>query len=374
MATYKTSKEAWRTWYKHSEFQSQLQTETLQPGANTRDITVMGQGKYVSAIVLKFTETVADAGKTVLVGTTDLMDEMLSNFRIKSQGKLTEQLATSGHILTHLHHAYLDQLVPIISCTAGAIPGGGGEASATLVLEVVVPVAMEAPFNITMLANLNLAAWTPSGPGALTLTSATCQINVVTTDTAPPLVFAFASQTATLPTTGSYNVTTLTMGFLRESISLLNYPTKTMVTTLQYVLDDGRGIIYADARDTAIEGALKYETPYEIGYIMSGPAGLAAFYASPVVWQSDALANEQVLELSYLSGGVPMPWHGAGRFVINTVGLSPATVDLCEILIAAPVSQQLSVSDKNQPTTQRPRTDLSAGGQTVSGSKPKVRY
>lgn len=371
MSTYKNSKKAWRQWFERSEFQTQLQTENLAPGANTRDITIQGQGIYTSCIILKFTENVTGTG-VFNAGADDPMDEMIQNFRIKSSGKLTEQIATAGHILTHLHHIYLDEPVVVTNY----IPAAAG--AGMLEVTVKIPCAMQSPFNVTMLSNLGLTEWT-AAPGALTLTSATCQINVVSTDVPPPLIFAFASQTITLPTTGSYNVTTLVQGFLRESLSLLNY-TCGQVTQLQYILDDGRNCLYADALDTLEECSNKYQFPMQFGYIGWDSATgntstpIQNWYDSTVDWQSPAMSGEQVIEVAYMSGGKPMPWGGAGRFVVNTVGLSPATLEIVEILIAQPVGQQLAATNVAQPTSQRPRTDLAAGGQTATGPKPRVKY
>jgi hypothetical protein len=360
MASYKNSKEAWRTWYKHAEFQTLLQTETLTPGSNTRDITVQGQGIYTAAIVLEFSEVVTGTG--VYTTGEDIANEFLNNMRIKSAGKLTEQLFTSGAVLAHCHHAFLDQLVQIEYTPAAAGVG-------TLAMRIIIPTTMQSPFNITMNANLGLAPTWTFAPGALTLVSAQVKISVVSSDVAPPLVMAFASQTLNLPTTGSYNATTLTQGFLRESISLLNY-TPGQITNLQYILDDGRNIIYADAQDTAAVCYEKYQTPFQFGYYDA----LQNWYDDTTTYQSDALLGEQIIETAYLSGGQPMPWKGAGRFVINTNGLTPATCDVVEVLIAQPVGQQLAATDKNQPTSQRPRTDLAAGGQTSTGAKPRVKY
>lgn len=346
------SKRAWRQWFEKAEFVNNLQTETLIPGQNTRDITVMGQGIYCAALKLNFTAVVGGTATYLPAG--DVLDFFLSNFRIKSQGKLTEQLATSGHVLAHLHKMYLDKY-PVYSLDSTSAPR-------LVTAEVIVPITMACPFNITMLANLNLT--TTLWASGATFTSANVQITVITTDTPPPLIFAFASQSLNMANTGNTNITTLTMGFLRESVSLMGFVT-THATLQQYVLDDGRGIIYQNTDDLRAQESYKYQILQQA--MPNANTGVIAIAAG------NPLVGEVMTEVSYLSGGVPMYWQGAGRYVITTVGMTESPT-LVEILVAAPVQAQTAVGEKSMPTTARPRTDLAAGGQTVGGTKPKVRY
>jgi len=347
------SKKAWREWFEKAEFSSQLQTENLLAGQNTRDITITGQGIYCAALKLRFTWTTTGACAYTAGG--DFADYMVSNFRIKSQGKLTEQLFTSGHVMEHIHQLYLDQFItfsPNILVNPAVAD--------TYWIEIIVPTAMTCPFNVTALANLAFAT-IYNTPVVFVLTGATMQINVITTDVPPPLVFAFTSQTTNLPAVGNFNVTTLTQGFLRESLSLMGYVPLVDIDTIQYVLDDGRGIIYANMEDLAAQCQYKYQSLFNAA---PGATGAA----------STPLNGQSCIETAYLSGGAPMPWKGAGRFVVTTSSAGPVIPDIVEVLIAQPVDQQLAATSKATPTSQRPRTDLAAGGVTATGAKPKVRY
>ena len=343
------SKKAWRQWYERCEFVNNLQTETLIPSQNTRDITIMGQGIYVAAIKLSFTAVVG--GTATYVPANDVLDQFISNFRIKSAGRLTEQLATSGAVLEHLEMLYLDRTVQ------NTVPAIANGTSGNVVCEITIPVTMTCPFNITALAN----TFVDMGYTACTVTSVTMQLNIVTTDVPCPLIFAFASQSINLAATGNTNVTTLTQGFLRESLSIMGVDLVTAggeMGTVQYVLDDGRGVIYASIIDLNRQFQDKYQT------LMAPTVGGSA---------NQPLEGVTCFETSYLSGGQPMPWKGAGRLVLTTIGLTTVPT-VVEILVAAPVDQQLAATSKAAPTAQRPRTDLAAGGQTATGPKAKVKY
>ena len=343
MSTYENSKSAWRKWFEHAELSQLLQTEAMTLSGNSRDITIQGQGKYIAAIKLKFLANVTASDAETPISGADVTDFFVDNFRIKSQGKLTEQLFTSGHVIEHLHQVYLDK-EPVVDA-----PTFSGAGSDVVTADVIIPCSMEGPFNVTYLANL---AITDLYVADVTLDDANVQINIISTDTPPPLVFAFSSQTTSLPAAGNFNVTTLTQGFLRESLSLMGFAAGD-ITTVQYILDDGRGVLYADIVDLTDQFQLKYQTT--MGTL------------------SSPMDSEVLVETAYLSGGVPMPWRGAGRLVITTDSGGAVTPDIVEVLIATPVSQQLATGDRAQPTSQRPRTDLSAGG-VATGPKPRTRY
>ena len=346
-------KKAWRQWYEKAEFVNNLQTETLLPSQNTRDITIMGQGIYCAAIKLSFTAVVGGTATYLPAG--DVLDFFLSNFRIKSQGRLQEQLATSGHVLAHLHKIFLDKY-PVYTLDSTSAPR-------LVTADVIIPVSMTCPFNITMLANLGLT--TTLWASGATFTSANVQISVITTDVPPPVVFAFASQNLNLAGSGNSNVTTMTEGFMRESYSLMGFANST-ITQEQYVLPDGRGIIYQDSDQLRQQAQYKYQT-ITLGGMPNANTGVVAAAAG------NPLLGEELVEVSYMSGGVALPWTNAGRLVLTTVTMV-TTPTFVEILIAAPVKSQTKVGEAAQPTALRPRTDLAAGGQTTPGTKPRVRY
>jgi hypothetical protein len=352
------SKKAWRQWFEKAEFVNNLQTETLIPSQNTRDITIMGQGLYVAGIKLSFTAVVG--GTATYVPANDVLDQFISNFRIKSQGKLTEQLASQGCVLAHLHKIYTG-MYPVYTLNSASAP-------TLLTADVIVPVAMQAPFNITMLANLVINTATSLWASGATFTSANVQITVISTDVPPPVVFAFASQSLNLANTGNSNVTTMTEGFMRESYSLMGFANATLGQE-QYVLPDGRGVIYQTSDQLRQQTQYKYPN-ITFGGMPNAVTGVVASVVSPTV---NPLVGEELVECSYMSGGVALPWTNAGRLVLTTAAMV-TTPTLIEILIAAPVKSQTKVGEAAQPTAMRPRTDLAAGGQTTPGTKPKVRY
>jgi hypothetical protein len=266
-------------------------------------------------------------------------------------------LATSGTVLAHLHKIYTG-MYPVYFLNSASAP-------TLLTADVLVPVSMAAPFNITMLSNLVINTATSLWASGATFTSANVQITVISTDVPPPLVFAFASQSLNLAGTGNSNVTTMTEGFMRESYSLMGFANAT-ITQEQYVLPDGRGIIYQFSDQLRQQAQYKYPN-ITLGGMPNAVTGVvAAVAASP-------LLGEEIVEVSYMSGGVALPWTNAGRLVLTTATMV-TTPTFVEILIAAPVKSQTKVGEAAQPTAMRPRTDLAAGGQTTPGTKPKVRY
>jgi len=361
MATTQTSRRSYREWFEKCEFNRELTTENLARARNTRDITLGANGRYIAGIMLTFvSDLAASAAETAIAGVTAL-DYFVDDITIKVPTGLQDYKFISPAIVHHAHRVFLDEGILEV------IPLFGGMGVDTLTSRVIIPCTLDkAAGEYSMIIDSNLTI-TDIYAADVVGAGDRVTINTISTDTPPPVQFFIRSQTALLPAAGQGPIATLTQGYFRESISMMG-PSMTSagasaIDTIEYILPTGRGVIKADHEQLLFQWLKKFDLADATW--LENPAGPSFL----------DITDELLIDLSYLTNGVPTAWNDGGQFSIETNGATGVVVtpDIMEVLLYSPLYQQQVVQappTNLMPTpAQGPGTSSGMGGGGASGKE-----
>jgi hypothetical protein len=128
------------------------------------------------------------------------------------------------------------------------------------------------------------------------------------------------------------------------------------IDTIEYILPTGRGCIKADFEQLLFQWVKKFDLADATW--LENPAGPSFL----------DITDELLIDLSYLTNGVPTAWNDGGQFSIETNGATGVVVtpDIMEVLLYSPLYQQQVVV---QPPTNLMPTPAQGPG-TSSGGMP----
>jgi len=380
MTVTRTARKNWRNAFEESEFNRELQTETMQLRRNTREISLSGQGRYITGIMLKFNLALDASDAQVPNPGPTVLDICVDDLRLKGPKDFLETFCVSPGIIRHLHRLFLNEDIQEYK------PVFTGEGSDVATSEIIIPVYLDQKKGYySLIVDADLSSIAALYTADVTVDTCTMTINIISTDTPPQFEFSIQSQSLLLPVAGRANVTTLYQGFYRESLSIVGewydyacadgdedaqFGTPNF-DTIEYQLPSGRSIITADMEQIRFNWFMKSRVHRDGDGAQPTCNDLERFITGNDL-PSSSIRGETVMDLSYIGTDGLEPWNDSGLFSIQTVtnAGTQKQPDIMEVLIKTIIAVQ---SGEVAPSAGGVKPPLLPGGLIDQKGIPSVQ-